>query len=142
MAGQLCITGETFALNILFRNTGTTPTKIYVGLTTATLTDTATMTNCASREEDDAGYSRKTAVFTAPAAGTAGQTIENSAAIVFGPWSSQATTAIKSVFLCDISSGSTATGTVLAWATLTANKRPAAGETLTFATAALTIAME
>lgn len=131
MAGSLTDAGEMLALNLLFRNTGTMPSNIYLGLATATIDDTDDLSTIT--EEDDSAYARQAVTFTTPADnGSGAMEITNDAAIEFGPWGSVADNAVTYAFLTDAQTGNTTSdGDILAWFELPQSKTPASGETLT-----------
>jgi hypothetical protein len=119
--------GEKLVLNALFRNTGTLPTNIYVGLATnpaGSLDETVQLADLT--EVDDAGYERKESVFTAPVINGDSYEIENSAQIEFGPWAENEDIGITYAFLCDVASGTT--GIVLGLYHFSSVKMPLAGE--------------
>ena len=128
MAGSLADVGEALALNLLFRNTDASPTNVYLGLATSGILDSNSLAEII--EEDDGGYSRQVVTFTVPADNGAGaMEITNDGQIQFGPWASNADSAITHAFLTDVSSGTT--GNLLAWFELPESKTPSSGETLT-----------
>jgi hypothetical protein len=137
MAGELSTAGATLALNLLFRNTGDKPTKVYLGLATATMNDSTTLSTVT--EEDDSNYQRQEITFGAPTDVSGKQTIKNSNTISFGPYAA-AGSAVTYCFITDVASG--ISGTILAWMQLTNSKTPGVGDTLTFAENSLVFDME
>ncbi len=139
MAGELSTAGADLALNRVFRNTGTSPTALYLGLATAAINDDSTLSTIS--EVTDAGYARQAVTFTAPADdGTGKRVVKNSADVIFGPWAANQPTAITYCFVTDAASGTT--GTIWAWWQLDASKTPAAGETLKFAANNLSMSLD
>ena len=127
MAGSLTDYAEELALNMLFRNTGTMPSAIYLGLSTSLVDETSTLASIT--EEDDSGYARQTVTFAAPAqSGTGPAEVENDAQIEFGPWTVAADLPITHAFLCDAETGTS--GNILAYFDLPSSKQPGAGESL------------
>ena len=129
MAGSLSNSGEALALNMLFRNTGTSPSAIYLGLITdaaGTLDESSGLADIT--EVDDVGYQRLEVVFDAPSLISGKQTIQNSSQLEFGPWDSDEDAGITYVFLCDAASGTT--GDILGLFELPSVKSPLAGESL------------
>lgn len=127
MAGQLSNAGEELALNMLFRNTGTKPTNVYLGLTTVAVAEANGLADIT--EEGDATYARQEITFAAPAQEGGKGTVKNSAAINFGPWTANALAPITHAFITDVSTGTA--GVILAYFTLPDAKSPVLGETLT-----------
>lgn len=129
MAGNLTNTGEELALNMLFRNTGTKPSNIYMGLATDTVGNIDESTGLSGiTEVDDAGYQRLEVVFDAPVLDAGKETIQNSAQLEFGPWDTDEDAGVTYAFLCDASSGTT--GDLLALYELPSMKSPLSGESL------------
>lgn len=126
MAGSLSNAGEELALNMLFRNTGTKPSAVYLGLATSAVGESDGLGDIT--EEDDAGYSRLEVTFGAPSQVEGAATVENSAQLEFGPWSAEADNAITHAFLCDAETGTS--GDILAWFELPNSKQPVSGESL------------
>jgi len=127
MAGCLTDYAEELVLNALFRNTGTMPTNVYLGLATSIVDETSTLADIT--EEDDSGYARKAVTFSAPVqSGTGSAEVENDAQIEFGPWSAAADQPITHAFLCDAETGTS--GNVIAYFEFSAAKQPGAGESL------------
>ena len=124
MAG-LTNEGEELALNLLFRNTGEIPTNVYLGLATASIDDTDTLSSIT--EENDANYNRQEINFSAPEQISGDGTIKNNSEIVFGPWSADADNPITHAFITDASSGTT--GKLLSAFELPESKQPSAEET-------------
>lgn len=104
MAGELTTAGANLALNRTFRNTGTSPTTLYLGLATVALTDASTLGDIT--EVSTAGYARQAVVFTAPAGDPSA--IENTAQIDFGPFSANPP-AVAFAFVTDAASGTSGT---------------------------------
>ena len=126
MAGSLTDYAEELVLNALFRNTGTMPTNVYLGLATSIVDETSTLADIT--EEDDSGYARQETTFSAPVQSTGPAEVENDAQIEFGPWSAAADNPINYAFLCDAETGTT--GNILAYFELPSPKQPGAGESL------------
>lgn len=119
--------GEKLVLNALFRNTGTLPTNIYIGLATNTsgsLDETALFTDLI--EVDDPGYERKEVIFDTPEIFNNAQAVKNSTQIEFGPWAEDEDAGITYAFLTDSQTGTT--GTLLALYPFASAKNPFAGE--------------
>lgn len=104
IAGELTTDGANLALNKVFRNTGTSPTTLYVGLATAALTDSSTLASIT--EVSTAGYSRQTVTFSAPTGDPAA--IENSADVTFGPFTADPPS-VAYCFVTDAASGTSGT---------------------------------
>lgn len=139
MAGELTTAGADLALNRVFRNTGTSPTALYLGLATAAVGDDTTLAQVS--EVTDTGYARKSVTFTAPADdGTGKRVVKNSADVIFGPWAANQPSAITHCFVTDAASGTA--GTIYAWWQLDTAKTPAAGETLKFAANNLSMSLD
>ena len=127
MAGSLTDYAEELVLNALFRNTGTMPSGVFLGLSTSVVEETSLLSSIT--EENDAGYSRKTVTFSAPVqSGSGPAEVENDAQIEFGPWSAAADQPITHAFLCDVETGTA--GNIIAYFELSAAKQPGAGESL------------
>lgn len=137
MSGELANEGADFALNILFRHTGTTPAAVYLGLATVTIVDTDTLATIT--EEDDAEYERKEITFGAPADVGGVQKIKNSGAIAFDAWGADASE-ITDCFITDVVSGTG--GVLISRLVLDVAKTPKLGETLTFPINALVFGAE
>jgi len=137
MSGELANEGADLALNLMFRHTGTSPTTVYLGLATVTITDTDTLGTIT--EEDDGNYARKAITFGAPADVGGVQKIKNSVAVVFDAWAADADE-ITDCFITNVESGTS--GTLMARLVLETAKTPKTGETLTFAINALVFGME
>ncbi|MBM7623715.1 phage tail fiber protein [Sporohalobacter salinus] len=121
MAGNLTNIGEKLALNLLFRNTGTPPTDIYLGLATGKIEDSDDLSTIT--EEDDQAYSRQKVTFTAPGNNGEGATeIINNEAIKFGPWDADADNDITYAFFVDDQDR------LLTWFKLPQPKAPTSGE--------------
>ena len=127
MAGELANGGEHLALDLLFRNAATPPSGIYLGLTTAAISDTDDLTTIT--EVDDGNYARQSVTFTAPSQVSEKGTIYNDSDVQFGPWDTNEDGDISHAFLTDAGSGTT--GTLIAWFALAETKSPLSGETLT-----------
>jgi hypothetical protein len=139
MPGELSNAGADLALNRVFRNTGTSPTALYLGLATAAINDSSTLSTIS--EVTDSGYSRQAVTFSAPADDGAGKrVVKNSADITFGPWAANQPSAITYCFVTDVQTGTS--GTIWAWWQLDAQKTPAAGETLRFPANNLTMSLD
>lgn len=108
MAGELTTAGANLALNRVFRNTGTSPTTVYLGLATAPLTDASTLADIT--ELTTAGYARQAVTFTAPSGDPAA--IENTAEIAFGPFTANPPP-LAYAFITDAASGTI--GTIYAY---------------------------
>ena len=100
MAGQLSQAGAVLALNKVFRNTGTSPAALYLGLATAAITDTDTLSTIT--EVATAGYSREGITFDAQAGDPSA--ISNSVDVLFGPFSADPP-AVGYCFVTDAASG-------------------------------------
>jgi len=137
MSGELANEGADLHLNIMYRNTGTAPTTVYLGLATVTITDTDTLATIT--EEDDASYARKAITFGAPADVGGVETIKNSVAVAFDAWAADASE-ITDCFITNVASGTA--GLLLNRFVLTTAKTPKAGETLTFPIDSLAFGME
>lgn len=119
--------GEKLVLNALFRNTGSLPTNIYLGLATnsfGSLDETVQLSDLT--EVDDAGYERKEVIFTAPVESNDAFQIENNAQIEFGPWAEDEDAGIVYAFLTDSQTGTS--GIVIGLYEFTSAKTPLAGE--------------
>lgn len=137
MAGELSNYGADLALNMLFRNTGTKPAAVYLGLSTSALSDTIVSTASAS-EVVDTGYARQAITFGAPADVSSKETIKNTGALTYGPFVTGGMT-ISYAFITDAASGA---GNIIAWMSLSASKIPGAGDTLIFNANNLTFDLE
>lgn len=137
MAGELSNYGADLALNMLFRNAGTRPAAVYLGLSTSSLSDTIVSTASAS-EVVDSGYSRQAITFGAPANVSSKETITNTGALTFGPFVTGGMT-ISYAFICDAVSGA---GNIIAWMSLSVAKTPGVGDTLIFNINNLTFDLE
>jgi len=127
MAGFLTNAGEELALNLAFRNTGSQPTTIKVGLATNDVSTNALVDGSVLAdivEEDDVGYAQQEVVFSAPTQVSGKGTIENDAQIEFGPWDSASDASITYAFLVDNND------VVLGIQQLTSAKDVGAGESL------------
>lgn len=127
MAGNLTNIGEELALNMLFRDTGTMPSSIELGLATndidsSALGDESTFSDVT--EEDDEGYAKQEVTFTSPEQVDGKATIENNAQLEFGPWSEDADNAITYAFLVDNNDN------LLGVFELPSEKQPLAGESI------------
>lgn len=138
MSGELANEGADFALNILFRHTGTTPATVYLGLATATVLDTDALSDIT--EEDDGSYARQAITFGAPADVSGVQKIKNSSAVEYAAWAGDGSE-ITDCFITDAASGTTP-GMVIAYLVLDTAKTPKTGETLTFPINALVFGAE
>lgn len=138
MSGELNNEGADFALNILFRHTGTTPAAVYLGLATATILDTDGLNDIT--EEDDGSYARKEITFGAPADVSGVQKVKNSGAVEFAAWAGDGSE-ITDCFITDVVSG-TSPGIIIARLVLDTAKTPKTGETLTFPINALVFGAE
>jgi hypothetical protein len=105
MAGSLTQAGATLALNRVFRNTGTSPTALYLGLATVAVTATDTLSSIT--ELTTAGYTRRSVAFDAPT-GSSPVSVDNTADVVFGPFTANPP-AVAYAFLTDAASGTSGT---------------------------------
>lgn len=103
--GALTQAGGNLALNRVARNTGSSPTTVYLGL--ATVAVTATDTLASITEVTTAGYSRQAVTFGAPS-GSDPTVIANTNALTFGPFSADPPS-VAYAFLTDAASGTTGT---------------------------------
>lgn len=127
MAGSLTNYAKELILDALFRNTGTMPTNVYLGLSTSTIDETTSLSSIT--EENDAGYVRREVTFSTPTqSGSGPAEVENEAQIEFGPWSVSADNPIIYAFLCDAEMGTS--GNIIAYFELSSAKEPSAGENL------------
>lgn len=127
MAGSLTNYCEELALNLLFKNTGTSPPDTYLGLSTSDILEDTLLDSVT--EENDANYGRKELLFTSPVQIEGKAVIKNSNKIVFGPWSEDASVPITHAFICDQQTGVEAN--ILAYYELPNVRQPSTGETLT-----------
>ena len=127
MSGELANEGSDLALNLVFRNTGTKPATVYLGLATVTIEDTDTLATIT--EEDDGNYVRQAITFAAPADDGGVQKVKNSVAIEFPAWAANASE-ITDCFITDVESGTE--GDLISRFVLDVAKTPKLGETLTF----------
>lgn len=104
MAGELTQAGAELALNKVFRNTGTSPSSLYVGLATAPVTDTDTLASIT--EMTTAGYARQAITFGAPSGDPSA--IANSGDVTFGPFTADPPS-IAYAFITDAASGTSGT---------------------------------
>jgi len=122
---------EEFVLNFLYRDEGTRPSEVYLGLATAVIDDDDTLTDIADNEEDDTGYARQLiSVATPDQDGGAGR-VKNYEALEFGPWDAAADHTITYAFVATVSAGTG--GMLVNWYELANEyqKKPALGESLT-----------
>ena len=108
IGGQFTTAGSDLAINKTLRNTGTSPTSLYLGLATAAVTDASTLASIT--EVTTAGYSRQAVTFTAPSGDPSATA--NSADITFGPFSADPPS-IAYAFVTDAASGTA--GTIYAY---------------------------
>lgn len=108
MGGQFTTAGSDLAINKVMRNTGTSPTTLYLGLATVAVTDSSTLASIT--ELTTAGYSRQTVTFVAPSGDPSATS--NTADVTFGPFSANPP-AVAYAFLTDASSGTS--GTIYAY---------------------------
>ena len=108
MGGQFTTAGSDLAVNRVFRNTGTSPTSLYLGLATAAVTDSSTLASIT--EVTTAGYSRQAVTFAAPSGDPSATS--NTADITFGPFSADPPS-IAYAFVTDAASGTS--GTIYAY---------------------------
>jgi hypothetical protein len=133
MAGSFSDYLENAVLNHVFKKTSLSqPTNLYVALSTATLTDTATGTSL-NGEVSGGSYARKGCNTWDSASGGATQ---NTGPITFVS-ATAAWGTIKSFAVCD----HLTTGNVLVWGTLSVNKAIGTGDTAKFATGAIDITL-
>jgi len=137
MSGELADEGADFALNILFRHTGTTPGTVYLGLATATILDTDGLADIT--EEDDGNYVRQAITFGAPADVGGVQKVKNSVAVAFAAWDSDGSE-ITDCFITDVETGTG--GKLMSRLVLDVAKTPKTGETLTYPIDALVFGMD
>lgn len=104
MAGELTQAGSELALNRVLRNTGTSPTALYLGLATVAPTDTSTLATIT--EVTSTGYSRQAVTFSAPTGDPS--SVSNTADITFGPFTADPP-AVAYAFVTDASAGTTGT---------------------------------
>lgn len=102
MPGQFTTEGSDLAINKVLRNTGTSPTQLYIGLATVALTDSSTLASIT--ELTTSGYSRQAVTFAAPT-GDPSNT-ENSGQLTFGPLTADPP-AVAYAFVTDAASGTT-----------------------------------
>lgn len=126
MPGSLSHYAEELALNMLFRNIGESPIKVYLGLATQPINDSDLLSNII--EEIDKNYSRQEIVFDYPKIVSDINTIKNEKDINFPPWSENATALITHCFITDIQIGKI--GNILAWFELEIPKQPAKDESI------------
>lgn len=118
---------EDALLNHVLRNTAyTSPTTIYVGLFTTMPSDDGT----GGVEVSGGSYARQSVTFSAPSGGQ----VANSALVSF-PTATASWGTILGMGLFDAPSG----GNLLYYGTLTASKSVGTGDTLSFASSALTV---
>lgn len=108
MGGQYTTAGSDLAINKTLRNTGTSPTTLYLGLATVALTDASTLASIT--EVTTAGYSRQTVTFVAPSGDPSATS--NTSDVTFGPFSANPA-AIAYAFVTDAASGTV--GTIYAY---------------------------
>ena len=126
MPGNLTEEGEVRALNLLFREEGTRPDNLYIGLSTTIIYSGHTLSDIIEPADDS--YSRVEVNFKPPESINEKHQIKNDAKVKFGPWSQDAAQSIKSVFITDTESGTE--GDLLFAYTLNPNKTPKASESL------------
>lgn len=134
MAGEFSTAGAELALNKVFRDSGTSPTTLYLGLATAALTDTSTLGTIT--EVSTAGYSRQTVAFDAPTGDPS--MVDNSADVTFGPFTADPPS-VAYAFVTDAESGTT--GTIYAYWSGTAVDA-ASSESIKVAAGALTFTLD
>jgi len=132
MAGSLTNYGESLSLNLMFRKTGTAPDALYLGLTTASFSETATLNDLSGIEILIGGLVvRRQVAFSAPAVGGDNRTaIKNTSDVAFGPWQVAAGSPVTHAFITDAASGTA--GNIIAWMQLDEAKTPGAGDMLVF----------
>lgn len=127
---------ETQALNAVFRASGTT---YYIGLATATITDTSTASTIS--EVTDTTYARQQITFNAPILEGDGKTsITNSATINFPAWTANQATAITYAFITD--SPTKGAGNILAYLALTTSISPTAGQPASIASGVVKVKLD
>lgn len=140
-SGALHNNGADLALNLLFRNSGTSPTTVYLGLATGAITRTSTAAAVKAIEAQDANYSRQAITFAAPAEGSGNRAITNSAAAITfgGAGFATGNEAITYAFITDTSG--TSDPNVLFFFNLGLTKNTNQGETLVVNTSNLTVTL-
>lgn len=108
MGGQFSTAGADLAINKVFRNTGTSPTTLYLGLATVAVTDSSTLASIT--ECTTSGYSRQSFTMAAPSGDPSATS--NVADITFGPFSANPPS-IAYAFVTDAASGTS--GTIYAY---------------------------
>ena len=127
-SGELANGGADLGLRLLLHadGGGSAPSAVYLGLATAAIADTdtlSTITECA-----DATYTREAVTFGAPADDSGVEKVSNSGAITFGAFTTGGI-AITHAFITDASTGTS--GTIIYRIDLGTTKYTNAGETLT-----------
>lgn len=126
---------EAALLNHVLRNTAyTSPTTVYAGLSTSTLTDSADDSSAVPGEPSGNGYARQAMAFDAPSGGSCA----NSATETFGPNTSSPWGTITDAFLADVVSGA---GNVLTYGALSASKAVAVDDSFEFAAGNYTVSL-
>ena len=108
MGGQYTTAGANLAIDKTLRNTGTSPTSLYLGLATVAVTDASTLASIT--EVTTAGYSRQAVTFSAPSGDPSATA--NTADVTFGPFSADPPS-IAYAFVTDAASGTS--GTIYAY---------------------------
>jgi len=123
MAGNLAQDIESKILDAVFNGGSYSGSTVYVGVATALITSADTLATI--EEEDDTGYQRVTATFTAPSVVDGKTVISNDSAINIGTWDANAASPITYGFITDAQTGTT--GDVLAWFEFVEPYSPEAG---------------
>jgi len=111
MAGNLSHDIEDDVLNALFRGGSYSGGTVYVGVATAPIRSSDTLATI--EEEDDSGYQRVTATFTAPSVVENRTVVRNDGPINIGTWNASGDKDVTYGFITDAQSGTS--GNVLAW---------------------------